>query len=88
MLFQHVTPRSDKTVSRVVCLHLSLFYIHRTAFVARECEVVVADYDKKKRGEHCEISPGKSHCFVKTFSLGSLLKSHGFFVLESAPTLQ
>lgn len=50
MLFQHVTPRSDKTVSRVVCLHLSLFYIHRTAFVARECEVVVADYDKKKRG--------------------------------------
>lgn len=23
MLFQHVTPRSDKTVSRVVCLHLS-----------------------------------------------------------------
>lgn len=50
MLFQHVTPRSDKTVSRVVCLHLSLFYIHRTAFVARECEVVVADYDKKKEG--------------------------------------
>lgn len=50
MLFQHVTPRSDKTVSRVVCLHLSLFYIHRNAFVARECEVVVADYDKKKEG--------------------------------------
>lgn len=50
MLFQHVTPRSDKTVSRVVCLHLSLFYIHRTAFVVRECEAVVAGYDKKKEG--------------------------------------
>lgn len=88
MLFQHVTPRSDKTVSRVVCLHLSSLLYSSQRFCRAGVWSRGGGLWQKKRGEHCEISPGKSHCFVKTFSLGSLLKSHGFFVLESAPTLQ